>query len=323
MKLKALINLLSDGQVHSGESLARQLGVSRTAIWKQVRRVVEEGYEVATIRGRGYQLTSRIDLLDSGEIINQLDTGLAARLDLRVLDEVDSTNAEIIRQIAESRGSKIPVTIADCQTAGRGRRGRSWRSPRGENLYLSMGLTFHGGFSVLDGLSLVLGVAVAEALEALGAPTIGLKWPNDIFLPSGKLGGILVELQGELQEGVVQVIAGIGINVHMTKADDVDQPWSSLASSCPDVEWSRNRIAAGVISAVSEAAETFSSEGFGGFRESWQKRDIYLNRLVQARDGQLEGVACGIDDSGNYLLRTREDEVVPIRAGEISLRVVS
>lgn len=323
MKLKALVALLSDGQVHSGESLARQLGVSRTAIWKQVRRLMERGFEVASVRGRGYQLMSPADLLDSALIIEHLDARLAARVDLRVRDEVDSTNAEVLRQIVEGCDNKLPISIADSQTAGRGRRGRSWQSPRGENLYLSMGLVFHGGFSVLDGLSLVFGVAVAEALETLGVPDVGLKWPNDIFLPTGKLGGILVELQGELQEGVVRVVVGIGINVHMLKAEGVDQPWSSLASACPDTEWSRNPVAAAIIGAVADAADTFSSKGFGVFREPWQNRDIYCNRFIQAKDGELKGVGNGIDGSGNYLLATPEGGVVPIRAGEISLRVVS
>ncbi|MBU2873982.1 biotin--[acetyl-CoA-carboxylase] ligase [Marinobacter salexigens] len=321
MKLKALIALLSDGQIHSGESLARQLGVSRTAIWKQIKRIGNEGFEVATIRGRGYQLVSRVDLLDSALIVGQLDPGVSGRIDLRVLDEVDSTNAEVFRQISEGGNNRFPVVIADLQTAGRGRRGRSWRSPRGENLYLSMGLTFHGGFAVLDGLSLVLGVAVAEALETQGAKNIGLKWPNDIFLPAGKLGGILVELQGELQEGLVQVIAGIGINVHMSSADDVDQPWSSLTQAFPDISWSRSQLAAAVIEAVSGAADVFSRDGFSGFRAAWQERDIYCDRMVQAQGGDIKGVGCGIDATGNYLLRTPEGSVVPVRAGEISLRV--
>src|SRR5690554_2642957 len=246
MKSKTLIALLSDGQIHSGEFLARQLGVSRTAIWKRVRRAMDEGYDIATVRGRGFQLTSRIDLLDRALIMGQLDARLASEVSLRVLDEVDSTNAEVLRQIAEGCG-KFPISIADCQTAGRGRRGRAWLSPRGENLYLSIGLTFHGGFSVLDGLSLVLGVAVADTLEALGVSGVRLKWPNDIFLPEGKLGGILVELQGELQEGVVQVVAGIGINVHMNRADEVEQAWTSLVRHSPDGGWSRNEIASALI----------------------------------------------------------------------------
>lgn len=319
MKSKALITLLRDGNIHSGESLAQSLGVSRTAVWKQIRRAVDDGFEIATVRGKGYRLLTPVDLLDAGTISDGIAPELRSRLQLTVLDEVDSTNAEVLRQW-QAGVSGIPVCIADCQTAGRGRRGNVWQSPRGENLYLSMGLTFHGGFSVLDGLSLVLGVAVANALEGLGAESIGLKWPNDIFLPQGKLGGILVELQGELQEGVVQVIAGIGINVHMSRADSVDQPWTSLASAFPAQAWTRNRIAAAVINSVQDAVGIFAEEGFGDFRSPWQSRDIFLGRHVRARGGALEGTGAGIDEGGNYLLRTTEG-VVPVRAGEISLRV--
>ncbi len=320
MKSKALINLLSDGDVHSGEFLAAQLGVSRTAVWKQVRRAMDEGVKIETIRGRGYQLLSSVDLLDRDAILAGVDSGYRSALSLVVLDEVDSTNAEVLRQVADGV-SGVPVAIADCQTAGRGRRGRVWSSPRGQNLYLSIGLTFHGGFSVLDGLSLVLGVAVANALETLGASDIGLKWPNDIFLPSGKLGGILIELQGELQEGVVQVIAGIGINVHMAEAEEVDQPWSSLGNASPGIDWSRNAIAGNIITAVLDAAHQFSENGFRDFHAPWQRRDIFAGMPLEARNGELHGTGEGIDEAGNYLLRT-ERGVVPVRAGEISLRVV-
>lgn len=319
MKSRALIELLSDGEIHSGESLAAQLGVSRTAVWKQIRRAMDEGVEVATVRGRGYQLVSRVDLLDREVILQGLSPAHQKQLALTVLDEVDSTNAEVIRQIG-CGAAGMPVVIADCQTAGRGRRGRVWQSPRGENLYLSMGLTFHGGFGVLDGLSLVLGVAVANALEGLGVPRIGLKWPNDIFLPDGKLGGILVELQGELEEGVVQVIAGIGLNVHMDRVDGVDQPWSSLDRACPEVDWSRNRIGAAVIDAILDALPIFTDSGFRDFRAPWQKRDIFKGQPLQARGGDLEGSGVGIDEAGNYQIQTANG-IVPVRAGEISLRV--
>lgn len=319
MKSKALITLLQDGKIHSGESLAQSMGVSRTAVWKQIRRAVDDGYEVATVRGKGYQLLTPVDLLNAGEILDGIAPEVRAGLKLAVLDEVDSTNAEVIRQW-QPGSSEIPICIADCQTAGRGRRGKAWQSPRGENLYLSIGLTFHGGFAVLDGLSLVLGVAVANALESLGAKSIGLKWPNDIFLPGGKLGGILVELQGELQEGVVQVIAGIGINVHMSEADSVDQPWTSLASGFPAQKWSRNKIAAAIINAIHDATEIFADVGFSDFRAPWQSRDIFLGKTIHARSGELEGTGEGIDETGNYLVRNA-DGVAPVRAGEISLRV--
>lgn len=321
MKSKALISLLSDGQVHSGEWLAGELGVSRTAVWKQVRRAIDDDFEIVTVRGRGYRLVTPVDLLDAGAILGSLDSTISSQISLYVLDEVDSTNTEVLRQISAG-ASGIPVAIADCQTLGRGRRGRSWSSPRGENLYLSAGLTFHGGFAVLDGLSLVLGVAVAEALEKLGVPGVRLKWPNDIFLPEGKLGGILVELQGELQEGVVRVVAGIGLNVHMNRADDVDQAWSSLARHNPEGGWSRNKMASTLISALLDSTEAFAEGGFGAFRERWQARDLFDGQQLVAQGGDVTGVGCGIDGQGNYLLET-ESGTVAIRAGEISLRVAS
>lgn len=319
MKYKALIKLLSDGQVHSGERLAHALGVSRTAVWKQVRRAIEDGFEIGTVRGRGYKLVAPIDLLDAGEILGGLEEEYRRKISLQVLDEVDSTNAQVLRQMAAGVGD-VPVTIADGQTMGRGRRGRAWLSPRGENLYLSAGLTFYGGFAALDGLSLVLGVAVAEVLEGLGVPGVKLKWPNDIFLPEGKLGGVLVELEGELQEGTVRVVAGIGINVHMNRMDNVDQPWSSLIRQCSDTSWQRNVIASALIRSLLQSAALFADKGFEVFREAWQTRDLFEGRHIVARGGEVSGIGNGIDRQGNYLVDTK-DGVVAIRAGEVSLRV--
>lgn len=322
MKSRALIGLMADGNVHSGESLASSLGISRTAIWKQVKRAVAEGYDIDTIRGRGYRLKTPVDLLSHEDIVRHLPPAICQRLQLDVLDEVDSTNAEIIRRRPSLGSPVIPVCIADCQTAGRGRRGRQWQSPRGENLYLSLGLTFRGGFAMLDGLSLVLGVAAAEALEAAGVDRVGLKWPNDLFLGRGKIAGILVELQGELEEGVVQVVAGIGLNVHMRRAEGVDQAWESLAIASPEAHWSRNLLSARLISSLVAAADQFSSEGFGAFLDRWQARDIFAGQELTTSQGDLAGIGRGIDAAGNYLLDTGQ-ALVPVRAGEISLRVQS
>ncbi len=319
MKSNTLLTLLSDRAVHSGESLAKTLGVSRTAVWKQLRKVMEEGIEIRTIRGQGYQLVTPLDLLDREQVLSGLPDLLASRLNLEVMSEVGSTNAEVARRLAEPGGG-VPVVLADCQTAGRGRRGRNWSSPKGQNLYLSMGLSLQGGFAALEGLSLVLGVAVARALEGLGAEGVGLKWPNDLFAGGEKFGGILVEIQGELQEGVVQVIAGIGINVHMTRADDVDQPWTSLAGRWPEVAWVRNRLAAEVIKETFSAVEVFGRAGFESFRAAWQEKDIFYGRELSGRGGELAGIGAGIDGAGNYQLRTAEG-VVTVRAGDISLRV--
>lgn len=320
MKSRALLGLLADGQVHSGESLAASLGISRTAVWKQIRKAMGEGVRIETIRGKGYRLLTAVDLLDAGDMLGRMGEPLRSTIELTVLDEVDSTNAEIVRRRRESPTDRIPVCIADFQTAGRGRRGRQWQSPRGKNLYLSLGLTFRGSFAMLDGLSLVLGVAVAEALESQGVSGVGLKWPNDIFIAGSKLAGILVELQGELEEGLVRVVAGIGLNVHMTDAEGVDQNWSSLVRVMPERQWIRNQLAAAMISAILAAVDEFVENGFAGFRDRWQRRDIFAGKMLVTTQGELSGTGLGIDDAGNYLISSGSG-AIPVRAGEISLRV--
>ncbi|TGN38597.1 biotin--[acetyl-CoA-carboxylase] ligase [Marinobacter confluentis] len=320
MKSRALLGLLADGQVHSGESLAAALGVSRTAVWKQVRRAIEDGYSIDTIKGKGYRLMTPLDLLDADAILDQLPDNLVSSISsLQVHDQLDSTNAEVIRQRALKRNSGVLVCLAEHQTAGRGRRGRQWQSPRGENLYLSLGLTFRGGFAILDGLSLALGLAVAEALDRQGAKRVGLKWPNDLFIDDCKLAGILVELQGELEEGLIEVVAGIGINVHMSQADGVEQAWTSLSRSMPDLTWQRNEIAAGVIESVLQFSEEFAANGFESFRSRWQDRDIFRGQPLATADGSLLGKGSGVDQQGNYLIDV-DGEIEKVRAGEISLR---
>ncbi|WP_018402794.1 biotin--[acetyl-CoA-carboxylase] ligase [Marinobacter gelidimuriae] len=321
MKTKVLITRLNDGKIHSGQSLATEFGVSRTAIWKIVRRALKEGFNIQSVRGHGYQLASPVDFLDQEIIVKNVESASSRPLTLSVIDEIDSTNAEVMRMLA--RGERAtPVVTAETQTAGRGRRGQPWCSPAGENIYLSMGLSLSGGFSAVDGLSLVLGVAVAEALECLGAAPVGLKWPNDIFIDGAKVGGILVELQGELQDGVVHAIVGLGLNVHMTAAPAIDQAWTSLALARPQLTWSRNALVSTLITSIADASDKFQSVGFAGFRSSWQSRDVFFSRQIMARDGELQGVGQGIDHSGNYVLRTNEGEFA-VRSGEISLRVAS
>lgn len=324
MKTQALIQLLADGQVHSGASLATRLGVSRTAIWKQMRRVQDKGYDIETLKGRGYRLRGGVDLLDEAGIREALPPQMVSLLDIRVFETLDSTNAEVARQQSapETGGeARTLVCIADTQTAGRGRRGRPWQSPAGENLYLSMGLTLAGGFAALEGLSLVIGVAMAEALESLGVPGVSLKWPNDLQVNGEKLAGILIELQGEL-EGTARVVAGIGLNVHMREAPDVDQAWTSLALIGEGKRWHRNQVAAVIVASVLEAVETFERLGFAPFRERWQQRDVFMDRDLVAVQGDLKGLGRGIDEAGHYQIQT-ERGLQTVRAGEISMRVVS
>ena len=321
MKTKVLLRLLADQNIHSGQSLAQVLGISRTAVWKQIKRAVEQGFPIETIRGKGYRLLQAVDLLDRESILGALPHSVAARIALHVFDSVGSTNAEVAR-LRQAGELGTPVCIADQQTAGRGRRGREWVSPRGENIYASFGLTLKGGFSSLDGLSLVLGIAVADALEEMGASGAMLKWPNDVYLAGAKLAGILIELQGELEEGRVNLIAGIGLNVHMQQAPGVDQAWTSLSKALPEHKWRRNDVVAALIKAVMAAADHFETAGFEPFRKRWADRDLLYGQSLMALGGGLLGCGAGVDERGNYLVKS-EAGLDAVRAGEISLRVTS
>lgn len=318
MNTKPLLTLLADGEIHSGEYLAESLGISRTAIWKQVRKLQGDGIQIATIRGRGYQLATPMDLLSADEIREELRQDVREKVSLIVHDRIDSTNSEIARRWQQGE-SGLLVSIADCQEQGRGRRGRPWLSPVGQNLYMSIGVTIARGFTQLEGLSLVAGIALIEALDLPEVASAGLKWPNDVLLANKKLAGILIELQGEL-EGAVRVIVGVGLNVHMTEEASVDQPWTSLALAVPDRTWRRNRLAAGILDRLVTRLAAFEESGFAPFSDLWNEYDLFRNKRLKATSGDLSGVGRGVDDSGNYLLDT-DQGLMRVGAGEISLRV--
>jgi len=165
-----LLNLLKDGRFHSGEALGVTLGISRSAVWKQLQHLEAElGLSINKVRGRGYQLAAPLTLLDPLKI-----SALAAVWPITVFDSIDSTNAEALRAINQGRAAPFLV-LAERQISGRGRRGRKWVSPFAENLYYSLVLRIEGGMRQLEGLSLVVGLAVMHALRKLGVAGAGLK----------------------------------------------------------------------------------------------------------------------------------------------------
>jgi BirA family biotin operon repressor/biotin-[acetyl-CoA-carboxylase] ligase len=214
----------------SGQDLADLLGVSRTAVWKQLNKLEELGLEIESVKGKGYRIPGGITLLDEQAVRDTMAVDslpLLAMLDLR--DAIGSTNAEAMSQIAAGRGSGY-VCTAEQQTAGRGRRGREWVSPYARNLYLSAVWEYEQGAAVLEGMSLAVGVVVARALAACGVPPVQLKWPNDLLYEGAKLGGILLEMTGD-PAGACQVVVGIGVNVSMPgkAAEGIDQSWTDVS----------------------------------------------------------------------------------------------
>jgi BirA family transcriptional regulator, biotin operon repressor / biotin---[acetyl-CoA-carboxylase] ligase len=317
--LKPLLEALADGEFHSGEALGALMGVSRTAVWKQLQKLDPLGLSVESVKGRGYRLAQPLDLLSEAAIIAQLSEAARARLNIRCLLQTDSTNARAMNAAGEGHASGL-VLLAEQQTAGRGRRGRQWVSPFGANIYMSVVWQFAGGAAALSGLSLAVGVACARALRSAGLAEVGLKWPNDLLVSGRKLGGILLEMIGD-PAGDCQVVIGIGLNIGMTEAEAgaIDQPW--VAARELGVTRSRSELVALLLNALVHVLEAFAREGFAGLRAEWEAMDIYKDAPVAllSVSQSVEGVARGVDDSGALLLET-DRGLQAFHGGEVSLR---
>lgn len=321
--LAALLQMMSDGQFHSGESLGRALGVSRAAVWKALKRLEDGGYPIQRVRGRGYKVPRGACLLSLTTIQNALPESLLKQIDWQLLDAVDSTNAEAMRQLAVGADSAaVHICLAEQQTSGRGRRGRDWVSPYAQNIYLSIAMPFNDGAQQLEGLSLLVGLVLVEALEACGFKGCGLKWPNDVLLDGRKLAGILVEITGDLTADC-DVVVGVGINVLMKEPESaIEQAWTSLLLSRQNGQLDRNILVAEFIKKLLAAIQVFRVAGFSSFVQEWQRRDVWLGLpvRVQAGSSSWSGVARGVDDRGALRLETEEAELL-LSGGEVSLRL--
>ena len=319
-----LIRSLADGNFHSGEILAQQLGLSRAAIWKQLKGLREQwGMEIYAVSGRGYRLVHALELLQQDQILALLPTATRDSFSgLEIHDIIDSTNEHLMLQGAAGASSG-QVCMAERQTMGRGRRGREWISPYGSNIYLSLLWRFPLAPIELSGLSLVAGLAVVRALNHLGVTEIGLKWPNDILWQEQKLAGLLLEVTGE-SEGPSQVVLGVGLNTRLSnqQATGIDQPWVDLASIPGGKAVGRNHLAAELIHQLINALECFEEHGLEPLLKEWQQQDLYHNKTVTLRMGNkaIVGKHVGIDENGGLLL-SHAGEVKAYYAGEVSLRV--
>jgi BirA family biotin operon repressor/biotin-[acetyl-CoA-carboxylase] ligase len=326
MSRSTLLPLLADGEFRSGQALADALGVSRTAIWKQLRAVARDaGLEIESVRGRGYRIPGGIDLLDRGAIRRGLGAAAGALLgDFLVLEEIDSTNAEVLRR-AEAGARPGLVCTAERQSAGRGRRGRTWVSPYASNIYLSLLWEFEQGAAALEGLSLAVGVAAVQALSDCGVPAPQLKWPNDLLYDGEKLGGILLEMSGDAA-GACRIVVGLGLNVRMPgqAAPAIDQAWTDVASICDAPPPGRNTLLAALLDRLLPLLAGYQSQGFGHWRDAWLALDAHADTPVVLDTGttRLAGTARGVDERGALLLETTTG-MQSIYGGEISLRSAS
>jgi len=312
-----LLKLLKDGRFHSGQALGVALGVSRSAVWKQLQHLEAElGLSIHKVRGRGYQLAAPLTLLDPVEIRKQSPS---CDWPILVFDSIDSTNAEALRAI--ERGQAAPfLVLAERQTAGRGRRGRKWASPFAENIYYSLVLRIDGGMRQLEGLSLVVGLAVMQALRELGISGAGLKWPNDVLVGQKKIAGILLELVGDPAD-VCHVVLGVGINVNMQITDEVDQQWTSMRLESGKV-FDRNHLVGELGAMLQAYLCRHQVDGFSAIQAEWEQNHLWQGRAVSLIAGvnHIEGEVLGIDSQGALRLKVGGVEKV-FSGGELSLRL--
>jgi BirA family biotin operon repressor/biotin-[acetyl-CoA-carboxylase] ligase len=306
MQPHQLLAALATGEPLSGSGLAADTGVTRAAVWKQIEALRHRGVPIESAGAAGYRLPWPIQMLDETAIRGDLAAAVDRRLGaLDVHWELDSTSSELQR-----RGMAAPdfsVVLAETQTAGRGRRGRSWLSPPGLNVYLSCLKRFEAGFASLSGLSLATGVIVLRALHALGVAGARLKWPNDVLAEGGKLAGILVELSGEYQ-GPCAAVIGIGLNLRLTPAlrEQAGQPVSDLADLSRGMPPDRNRAVAALVTSLVEGLDQFEREGFAAFVDEYAEYDALrgIPLRISGANGELDGIGAGIDARGALQLQT-------------------
>ena len=308
-----LLCLLADGGFHSGEAMGRELGVSRATVFSALAEVADYGLTLQRIRGRGYRLEAPWQCLDAVEI-NRCLGDCAARFQLEVIQQAASSNSEMLQRAVRGAPSGSVLAV-ELQTAGRGRIGRVWHSGLGNALTFSLLWRFECGLNGLSGLSLAVGVAILRALRRFEAAGVGLKWPNDILaehgnsMVRGKLGGVLIEAQGDMY-GPSAVVIGIGLNCSLPTVLEraITQPAVSLRQLCVKPP-TRDQLLAAVLQALAAVLDEFARDGFAALRGEWERYHAQQDLPIQLQmpDGSIvEGIARGVGDNGELRLETAQ-----------------
>jgi BirA family transcriptional regulator, biotin operon repressor / biotin---[acetyl-CoA-carboxylase] ligase len=341
--LEPILGVLADGEFHSGQALAQSLGVSRQAVHHALASL-PESIAIERVRGKGYRSLQQIDRLDEQAIVRKLAQIGGAPISVHVHSSLPSTNTHALAlartEYWQTAQPRFTLITCEEQTAGRGRLGRAWKSQANDSLTFSLLWRSTKGIAHLAGLSLAAAVALVEALDSQGLPGVQLKWPNDLMAfasvvpseralfssdrPRAKLGGILIETEGDVL-GPLAVVIGVGINLRDSRsslATQVDQSISVLSDVSETATLpSRNELLALLAHHLCEALVQFETDGFKRFKSRWESHAAFLGQRVTLRDatGQSkEGVVQGIDEQGALQLKLDSREVLRVLSGELS-----
>ena len=297
----------------------------------QVETLRAMGMDVAAGKDGKYRLSSPLELLEASRVRDSMsDVTNDAVRDIECHLQIDSTNTRLMTMPSSLAMGRL--CLAELQTAGRGRRGRTWQSPFGENIYMSLGWRVPVGVSV-SGVSLVVGMAITRALRSLGYMDLGLKWPNDVLVEVQgtyrKLAGILLEM-GAPVNGDHAIVIGVGVNVAMSGQASamIDQPFATLRDMTPvqiggrEFDFSRNRVVAAILNCLIPELLRYNLTGFTPFAPLWAEYDLFFGKSISVRsaDQEMTGIHGGIDQEGQLIIDIDGRQRI-FNAGEISLHL--
>lgn len=311
----------ADGYV-SGQQICEQLDVSRTAVWKVIRQLKEEGYQIEAVRNRGYRIVEVPDVLTGEELKSLMQTQWAGR-NIVYYPETDSTNLRI-RELGDAGAPHGTLAVADMQTAGRGRRGRTWESPPGSSIYMSILLRPDIIPGAAPMLTLVMACSVAEGISDCENVDIRIKWPNDVIAGGKKLVGILTEMSTQI-DYINHVTIGVGINVNMTEFPENIRDTATSLRLETGHKVRRAPLIAAIMKRFEENYAVFlKTQDMSGLMEKYSGMLINLDRdvLVLGAEDSYKAHALGIDRQGELIVRREDGTEEKIYAGEVSVRGV-
>lgn len=320
MKEKILALLKQQDGYISGQELCEKFGVSRTAVWKAIKQLQNEGYQIEAVNNKGYHLLEESDVLTDTEIKEKLHTKVMGK-ELICYKETGSTNNDA-KRMAEEGAAHGTMIVADMQTGGRGRRGREWKSASGESIAMTLLLRPDILPENASMLTLVGALALTDAIDSLTTGSCRIKWPNDIVLNEKKLCGILTEMSTET-DYIHYVVIGSGVNANQTSFPEEIQ--SVATSICIEEGKKCNRAA--IVAKYLEEFEKYydifvKTQDMSGLIEQYNSILVNKDRVVRILDpkGEFTGTALGIDERGELMVRLDHGEIVKVYAGEVSVR---
>ncbi len=309
----------SEGSV-SGQELSERIGISRTAVWKHIRALEEEGYEIEAVNRLGYRLVGVPDTIASQEVGSRLTTQRMGK-EIRYFSQIDSTN-QYAKRIAEEGASDGMLIIADEQTAGKGRSGRHWVTPPGEAIAFTLILRPKLTTDRISMVTLVMGLAVVHAINALYDLKAGIKWPNDAVVGGKKICGILTEMSAEISQ-IHYIVIGVGINANLTEFPEEIRSIATSLKLQLGHEVNRAELIAKVMGEFERLYTKFESAGnLQDMQDEYNAACLNMDRPVRVLDpaGEYTGVARGINEWGVLKVEMEDGTIREVSSGEVSVR---